>query len=204
MPGGGSKFEHGGIGMDYGMEFQQRLIDASEFLGADVPVVNGAAGVGINGESERANGVQEIPIADLGGEQIGQSLFSPEETPQSGQGERRIAAFRAEFFHDHSQALEQIGMPRAPSAFGQAAQPRGGIVFQETITGFLTRAGVQQQVAVFGDKEKDQAINQPQQLAIVVLRGQRTGAEFFFQIQICGMFQETTPQGRDGILDTSA
>ncbi len=71
VAGGGVEFEEAGVGVDSRVHFQQALIDAAEFLRAEVFVVHGPADVAISDKSQGVNGFEEVTIGDEAIEQVG-------------------------------------------------------------------------------------------------------------------------------------
>lgn len=64
-------------------------------------------------------------------------------------------------------------MARAAAFLGETAQARRRIKTNITLAREHTGVRMQEQVAVFGNKEKQQAVNQAQKLAIIVLLVER-------------------------------
>ena len=65
MPGGYVKLEGGGVSVYLGVQFQERLIDTSEFFGPEVLIVHRPQNIVINGEGEGTDTVSEAaPILD--------------------------------------------------------------------------------------------------------------------------------------------
>ena len=76
-------------------------------------------------------------------------------------------------------------MRRAAPALGQAAQAVGGVVFFIALACGWLGCRVEQQLAVFGDEEEEQAINQTQELAVILLGVQGAGTELVCAALYC-------------------
>src|SRR2546427_263249 len=79
-----------------------------------------------------------------------------------------------------------------------------GVIAYVALACLRSCLGVIQQATILGHEQKEQAIDQAQELAIVVLAGEFSGSEFFFELGIGRMRQKATPEGIDGLLDASA
>src|SRR5215831_537585 len=95
-------------------------------------------------------------------------------------------------------------MSGANALFRQEAQTRQRVEALVTLAYLGVSIGSEQQVAVFGNEEKQQSVYEPQQLPIVVLRAERASAQTRDQRVIRHMRQEATAQRLDGLFNTTA
>jgi len=70
---------------------EERLVDAAQLLGAEVPVVHRPADAVLGREGERPDRVEEVVVRQLGGREVGDRLGRPEEAPEGREPERRVA-----------------------------------------------------------------------------------------------------------------
>src|SRR5262245_45554876 len=92
-------------------------------------------------------------------------------------------------------------MARAGALSGQAAQPRERIETRVAFTRLRIGSLWKEQFAVFGDEEKDQAIDEPQQLAIVILFIERARSELFEQLLVGRVSEEALTKEFNGLFD---
>ena len=86
-------------------------------------------------------------------------------------------------------------MAVAAGGAGERLEARGGVVVLVDVAGPAGGGGIEQQVAALGDEEKEQAIDQPQELAVILLAGQRSRGEGRAEVVVGGMGEEATAQG---------
>ena len=112
-----------------GHEFQQRLVDAAEFLGAEVAVVDRALGLALRLDDATASGRRRGGRRWAGRRPVRTSAGAGvEEAAEAGQAELRAAALAAEGVEDEVEGLPQVGVAGAAATLGEAAQPGGGEV----------------------------------------------------------------------------
>ena len=75
--------------------FEERLVNAAKFFGADVLVVNRAAHFVLLGEGKGADGNQQVAIGHKAVIEVGRGAGRPEEAAERGQSERRAASVGA-------------------------------------------------------------------------------------------------------------
>src|SRR6266568_4940027 len=97
--------------------------------------------------------------------------------------------------------MKEVGMARADTLLRQLAQPGRRVIAGVALSRQRVGVGMKEDIAVFGDEHDEQSIDQAQQLAVVILRAQRAGAQLFTEGMIGRMSQEATTQSRDGFLD---
>jgi len=89
----------------------------------------------------------------------------------------------------------------AALALGQVPQAGGGI--ETTVTLSRSRVGLRiaYEAAILSNEEKEEPVDQAQELTIVVLCGELARAQFGAQLGVGTMGQETTAEGFNGLLD---
>lgn len=157
------------------MHLQQRFIDAAQLEGAQVAIVHGAQHLLVAGVGQLAQGGVEVAVGQLGGVQVRRSGGPKEQAAQPGQAQARLAV--AQPAQHQPQAAIGVGVGVAAGLPGDAAQPRGAIVVGIAAAHRRGRLGRVQQVAVFGHKGENQAIDQTQQLPVVILAAELAAAQ---------------------------
>ena len=89
-------------------------------------------------------------------------------------------------------------MRGSPEFFRLFPQPAGAEGFFSTGEGLRIRIRPERP-AVFRHKEQQEAVDQPQQLAVVILFVQFPAAQFLFEFMICRMLQKSGTQCLDGV-----
>src|SRR5665213_2239098 len=79
------------------------------------------------------------------------------------------SSIRRKLYHHELERAVEIVVARPRFGYCQAADSRDGVVFGVALTRVSRCAGVQQQISVLRYKQKDEAVDQTEQLAIVVL-----------------------------------
>ena len=79
--------EAGAVGADLRGQREQALVDAAQFLGAEVLVVHGAQHLALAGEGEVAQGFEEVVVGQLGVVERGGGGRVPEEAAERRQGQ---------------------------------------------------------------------------------------------------------------------
>src|SRR6266700_7332014 len=143
-------------------------------------------------------------VGKLAVRQRGDSLAREEEAIQSGQAQFRTAPVLAELLHYQPQPTKKVGVARAAALFRQSTQPRRCIVAGVAFASHRVGLWVKEDTAIFRHKEHDQAVNEAQDLAVVVLGGERARAQLFAQSVVRRVGQETAAEGRDGLLHAIA
>ncbi len=80
--GGGCQREGRRVHVELRVQFQQALVNATQFFRSKIAVVHGTAHVAFGGQCQRADGVQQITVRQVGPVQVGRCLCGKEETPQ--------------------------------------------------------------------------------------------------------------------------
>jgi len=201
---GGVQTEIAALEVELGMQLEQGLVDAAQLLGAEVAVIDLTAAAAVADDREVTDGLEKIAVGYLRPVQIGRRLRREEEGAERGQGQLGRAAFIAQLTqHDH-QALVEIGMLAPAAAGGEVAQSPGGIVFIVAPFGLIHSLGQEQQPALLGDEEKDQTVDQTQELAVKVLLVQLSRKEPLPQGLVARVAEKAAAEGGDGRLDTTA
>src|SRR6266568_4272364 len=193
------EFEGRGIDMQDRMQFEQRFVDTAQFLWAEIAIVHDAACVPIAGEGERADGIEQVAIGDLAVCEICNGLSREEKAIQGGQTKLRIATVAAELLHDKTQPGEEIEVARAHTPLGQVSQPGHRVVQCIASTGGGVCLGMEEQVAILGDEEYDQPVDDAQNLPIVVLRTELPSSKPVTQRGVGGMGEEAAAEGSNGL-----
>lgn len=192
------------VGVDLGVELQERLVDTPQLLRAEVLVVHGPADALLDREGERADAVQEVVVRQPGGREVGDRLGRPEEAPEGREPERRVAGVAAEAFHDEPQAPVEVGVPGATRPLGEPAEAARRVEAGVALPGRGLRLGVEEQVPVLGDEEEEEPVDEPEELAVVLLGRERPGAEPVAERAVGRVGEEAAPESRDRRLDPVA
>ena len=158
----------------------------------------------VAGEGQRAHGIEQIAIGDLAVCEVRNGLAREEKATQGGQAEFRAAVVVAELLHHKSQPGEEVGVARAEAPLGQTPQPGRGVVQRVALRGGLVRLGMEEQVAILGDEEEDQPVDDAQQLAVVVLVLELPSAEPVAELGVGGVGEEAAAERGDRLLDAVA
>ena len=106
--------------------------------------------------------------------------------PRAGRPSSGQPSSCAELLHDQGQTAVEIDVRRAAAALGQAPQAVGRVVFLIAIAGGRVGLRVEQQVAILGDEQEEQPIDQAQELAVVVLRVECAGSQLVAKRGVAG------------------
>ncbi len=206
VAGGNVEFKAAGVGVDARVHFQQSLIDAAEFFRAEILVVHRPPDVVVLDECERVNGFEEVAIGNEAVEQVGRGLRRrPQEAAQGREREFRATGVTAKLGGDELKDLPEVRMRRARPVEGERTQTGDGVKLAIAAAGLDASFGVvhqMQKVAVFGDQQKQQTVDDAQNLLVKFLRAQPTGAEFFEQNSVGAIGDESRPQNGDGLFDS--
>src|SRR6266566_3502015 len=108
--------------MQHGMQFQQRFVYTSQFLRAEILVIDSATHTSIINEGQRAYCIEQVMVSNFADCKVGDCFPREEEAIQSRDTKLSTAHFIAEFLHHESQSMEKIGVARANALFGQPPQ----------------------------------------------------------------------------------
>ena len=157
LPAAVVELEGGRVGVEVGVQLEEALVDAAEFLGAEVLVVDGAARAVLGGEGERADGGEQRAVGELAGVEVGGGALGEEEAAERGQ--RDVGrAFVAEPAPDALEGLVLVGVAAAGDGVGQVAQALGAVVGVAAF-GVVAGVGRVEQVAVLGGEQHEQAVD---------------------------------------------
>ena len=177
IAGYGAEGEDAGCEFHGGVEFEQALIDAAQFLAAQVAVVHQPPAAAVLDECEIANREKQMFVGELRRLKIGHGFGAKEKPTESWKTQFRATVIVAQLGKDKAHGDPKIGVPTAARALCHATQPLAAIEAGIARSGFIGCAGRVEQVSVFGDEEENQPVDQPEQLAIVVLLLQLAGLE---------------------------
>jgi hypothetical protein len=79
VTGGDPEVEGRGVGVDVRVQFEERLVNAAQFLGAEVAVVDPPTDLVLEGEGERSDCFEEVGVGQLGAVEVGGGPVAPEE-----------------------------------------------------------------------------------------------------------------------------
>src|SRR5690606_6372281 len=117
----GRELEAARAEVDLRLELEQRLVDAAELLGAEVPEVDRTERAVAGVEGERAERVEQRTVRERRLRERGHRLWRPEEAAERGQRELGATVVGLELRHRETQRLVQVGVRAAATAPGQAA-----------------------------------------------------------------------------------
>jgi len=201
---GGVQTEIAALEVELGMQLEQGLVDAAQLLGAEVAVIDLTAAAAVADDREVTDGLEKIAVGYLRPVQIGRRLAGKEERAERGQAQLGRAALVAQLAQHDCQALVKVGMLAAAAAGGKTAQAAGGIVFIVAPFGLIHSLGQEQQPALLGDEEKDQTVDQTQELAVKVLLAEFGRVEPLPQGFVSRVTKEAAAEGGDGRFDAAA
>jgi hypothetical protein len=171
VAGAGLELELGGFAVEAGVELEQRFVDRAELLGVEGLPVDGAAAAGLVDGGEGAEGREQVLVGQVGGVEVGGRAGAPEVGAEGRQGEEGFALVEA--LEDEAQGLPEVGVWGAGQRLGEAAEAAGAVVglvagAGEGLVGVVGVEGL----AVLGDEQEDQAIDQAEELPVIVLEGE--------------------------------
>lgn len=188
--------------INLGFEFEQRLVDASQFFRAEVLVVDAVdASFLVPEGGEEADGRQEALVGEFAAAQeVGGETFSTqrvsgaeEQAAEGGEGELGVAAVGAEGVEDDDERPPQVLMAITPAAGRDAAEAcdgeivrvavAGGLEFGPLLGGRVRRVLDEQGVTAFGDEQEDELVGEAEQLVAEVLAGQAVVRQVVPQIR---------------------
>ena len=177
-----------GVHVDRRLQFEQALVDGTEFLGVHIPVVHPGQNAIRLEPGEVAHRLQEIPVGDQGGVDIGAPV-RPEQSAERRQAERGGAARQAP--ERDPQAQPQVGVPVVvPPPERPFAQPRRGVALSEDGPLLLRSFRPVEKTALLRRKQEQQAVDEAQDLLEVAFPGQGPAAERPPEIPVPRMHEE--------------
>jgi hypothetical protein len=120
-------------------------------------------------------GREEVLVGELGVGEVGGGAGAPQEGAEGGQAE--LGAAGVELAEDEVEAVPEVAVGAATAALGEPAQAGGRVEASVAGVGVGGGGGVEEQAAVLGDEQEDQAVREAQELAVVVLGGELAGAQ---------------------------
>ena len=192
VAGGVFEAQGGDGGADLGDALHEGLVDAAEFVGLDAGPVDGAADVAVLDDAEGFEGVKEVLVGQGGGGEVWEGVLAPQEAPQGGQGE--VCAALVEQVHDEAQGQPRVLVWGARAFDGEVSQPAGGVEVEVAALGVAGCVGVEQQASVLGDEQKQEAVDQAQELAVEVLGGQGALGQALAQGEVVPVGEEARAQ----------
>ncbi len=205
VAGGDVKGEHASLGIEVRDELKEGLVDAAEFLGAEVAVVDrsGQAGV-VADDRQRPDGGEQVGVGQRGGGQFAEHARLVH-AAQAGQGELRQAGLGAQAAEQHVVRGPQVAMAfTADPPAGEPTQPRRGEVAGVDLARPPCGVRWMQQVAVLGDEQDEKLVDDAQQQPVVVAAGERSARQRGAQVGVGGVAQEATAQGGQRLGDSAA
>src|SRR6266566_1568708 len=155
--------------MQHGMQFQQRFVYTSQFLRAEILVIDSATHASIINEGQRAYCIEQVMVSNFTVCEVGDCFPREEEAIQGRDTKFSTALLIAEFLHHESQSVEQIGVAGANTLFSQSPQTRSRIVQRIAFASNKVSIRVKEDVAILRDEQHEQPIDKAQYLAVVVL-----------------------------------
>src|SRR5687768_9572829 len=95
-------------------------------------------------------------------------------------------------------------MARAFEVFGHSAQALGRVVFEVAFANRFIGDRVEKQITIFSDKEEQQAIDDAQELAIVVLSIETAVGQLVAEVAVGWVFEKAESKGGDGFFNAIA
>ena len=200
----GAENKFGGGDVNVRVLFEERFVNAAEFLGADVLVVNRAAHFVLLGERESADGDEHVAIGHQTVIEVGRGAGRPEEATERGQSERGAAGVGAKPGEQEPDVVPEVGVLRAAEPVGDSAQTADGVVTKVILAGLCRDDFGKEQFTVFGGEQEQEAIDDAEELAEVVLLGERACRELVAQRGVGRMREETGTEGGDGFFHAVA
>ncbi|MCS7000115.1 MAG: hypothetical protein RML15_07870 [Bacteroidota bacterium] len=180
---------------------QQAFIDRAEFLDVQRGVVDavGAAARLVAVIDQMPECRKQIAVGNRAGIEVLIVEQLPIEHRHSEQGG---VFFGGEYLPEHAEALpEVVVVVGSGGEIHQPAQPCDAVVIVVEGVGA-------EQPTLFGNQQEEEAVNQPQQLAVEVLRGKgrRTAVSphAVAELLVCGMAEKAICQQLDATLDAIA
>jgi hypothetical protein len=93
---------------------------------------------------------------------------------------------------------------RAAPAGREGAEAREAVVAEVPLAGEGRGARGEEEVAVFGDEEEEEAVDEAEELAVVVLRGEGARGEALAESPVGGLLEEAAAEDLEGLLDAVA
>ena len=194
----------GGGGVDLGVELEELLVDAAELLAAEVFVVDGTAALLVDDVREGPDGGEEGVVGEGRLAQQADRLGRPEIAAEGGDCELRQAGRAAEAPHDHFERLEKIGVAVATEPAGKLLETGCGVVLAVGVAVGFRGRWVEEEIAAFGDKQKNEPIDEAEELPVVLLLVEGTGGQGRLQGLVLGAGEEAAAEGFDGPADAVA
>jgi hypothetical protein len=191
----------GGQGQ-FGHQFEQAFVDAAEFLGIHVAVIDARERGAVAEEAEAEERAEQRLVVELGGVEV-RALRDVEEATERRQAKGRLAA--GEAGEGDRERLPEVGM-------AVVAAPPGGRAAQagETVAGLVAGSGLgagvgrEDEFAVFDGGEKDEAVDEAQELLEVDLGAQLAAFDAAAQLAVGRMREKAAAEHAQGIGDAFA
>ena len=158
-----------GVEFHGGVEFEQALVDAAQFLAAQVAVVHQPPAAAVFDEPEIAYRQEQVLVGEFGGFEFGHGLRAKEEAAKGRESQLRAAPVIPQPGKNQAQAYPEIGVSAATSALRHPAQTLAAVETGIARPGLIGCAREVEQIPVLGHEEEDQPVDQPEQLAVEVL-----------------------------------
>jgi ABC-type branched-subunit amino acid transport system ATPase component len=147
--------------------------------------------------------LQEIRVGQVAPHEVRQRLFGPEIAPQDGEAELRRAQGAKEAHH-HPEGNEEVGVRRAPDLISKLAQSVGRVEVTVGLPLDGRHVAGMERVPILRHEQEKQAVDQPQDLPIKLLRGKRAAPQALAELSIGAVGEEAAPKALDGLLHALA
>jgi len=122
---GGLEFEGAVFRVDLRVKFEKGFVDAAQFLGAEVLIIDRATDALINSESQYSDRLKQETIGDVATNYVGDRFVRPEKRPERGETKFGTALIGPEFLEDQGKPAPEIDMLGSSATFGQMPQTGG-------------------------------------------------------------------------------
>ncbi len=166
----------------FGHQFEQAFVDAAEFLGIHVAVIDARQRGAVAEEAEAEERAEQRLVVELGGVEV-RALRGVEEATERRQAKRRLAATEAG--EGDGQRLPEVGMAivAAPPG-GQPAQAGEAVAGEVARPGLAAGLGCEDEFAILHGGEEDEAVDEAQQLLEVGLGAQLAAFDAAAQLAV--------------------
>ena len=149
------------------------------------------------------DGVEQRPVVERCGAEVSECLRGPEVGAEPGEAECGLSR-SGEGVEGDSEALPDVavvGAAAGASEFDDSLErvPAAVAVDRDGVSG-----GVMQQAACLGDEQEDEAVDEAEQLAVVVVDGEFAGFEAAAQLAVGGVGEEPGAERFDSGFDAAA
>ena len=115
------------VGVELGVELQERLVDRAELFGAEVAVVDRPADALLLDRGELADRIEQVAVGELGGIEVGTRVGSEQEAAERRQAEPGAPSSEPSAAMTTRSAGVEVGVAGALAPLCQTAQPGGRV-----------------------------------------------------------------------------